>query len=66
MLSLLYPDIMLIHVHRCTLSQARKNHLKKCAKDKGMTVDQLKLLMKQQEEDYAAKLDAGILPEEFN
>ncbi|KAK3738670.1 hypothetical protein RRG08_008933 [Elysia crispata] len=31
--------------------QARKNHLKKCAKDKGMTVDRLKLLMKQQEED---------------
>ncbi|RUS75023.1 hypothetical protein EGW08_017204, partial [Elysia chlorotica] len=45
--------------------RSRKGHLKKCAKDKSMTVEQLKLLMKQQEEEYAAKLDAGILPEEF-
>ncbi|GFR72212.1 structure-specific endonuclease subunit SLX4 [Elysia marginata] len=45
--------------------QSRKGHLKKCTKDKGMTVDQLKVLMKQQEETYAAQVDAGILPEEF-
>ena len=45
--------------------KSRQGHLKKCAKDNGMTVDRLKLLMKQQEEDYAAKLEAGILPEEF-
>ncbi|GFN79529.1 structure-specific endonuclease subunit slx4 [Plakobranchus ocellatus] len=45
--------------------QGRQGHLKKCAKDNGMTVDRLKLLMKQQEEDYAANLEAGILPEQF-
>ncbi|XP_059147338.1 uncharacterized protein LOC131935070 [Physella acuta] len=44
----------------------RQAHLKKCATLTNMTVEQVKTILRQQEEEHNSKLDAGILPEELH